>query len=94
MGNILGKIDDDERQYESLCEKYGEKPDEVYSEHYQWIMNRHKADVPDDFDSYRIPVRVENTKAKIKILEKEIQDLNFKLAQHRAELLRLEKGML
>ena len=53
MGSILSAIYDDEERYESLCKKFGEKEQELYSDHYNWIIKFNRGETNLSFEEYK-----------------------------------------
>jgi hypothetical protein len=77
MGSILSKIQDDEEEYEFLCKKYNETPDEVYGAHHDWLSGRNNGTVTITFEEYK--------------RNGDIRMLKMQLVRKQEELLRLEK---
>lgn len=82
MGSILSKIYDDEKEYEYLCKKYSEKPEDLYSDHYNWIIDKHNKKTNITYEQYSkicSEKRKQNKKEKIisdiKRLQEQLKNL-------------------
>ena len=78
MGSILSRIRDDEEEYEFLCKKYNESPDdELYGAHHDWLLGRDNGKVTISFEEYK--------------RNGEIRMLKMQLVRKQEELLRVER---
>lgn len=80
--SILSAIADDEDDYISLCSRYNEKPQDLYSVHYDWINDLHDGKTQLPYDKYlkisskkTLKRKIELKEDEIKRLKKEIKDL-------------------
>lgn len=73
---------DDEEDYQSLCKRYGETAQEVYSTHYYWLRDKDSGKTQLSFARYdhkeklrNLTAKQKSLKTKLRELEKEIQKL-------------------
>jgi hypothetical protein len=68
MGDSRQKYSDDEDEYRSLCKKYGEPFNDVYTDHHYWLKKLSKGEINQTFEEYK------RTKAISKVLQRGITE--------------------
>ena len=81
MGSIMSKIRDDEKNYEHLCKKYGEKIeyDGVYSVSHRWLEAKNEGKTSLSYKEFKKVSKMENLKAAIQYQEEKIKSLKNQL---------------
>ena len=80
MGSIISMINDDMDDYYYLCQKYNEKPQEVYSNHHRWLEDLSQNKTLLSFEEYDKQQRIKALEHEIKCTEEELSRLK---ARHR-----------
>ncbi len=78
MGSSFDAIRDDENEYRRLCIKHNEKRDEVYTNHYYWLLKKNEG-LTQSFENYCKEVAINSIEYLITQKEKELKELNIQL---------------
>jgi MoaA/NifB/PqqE/SkfB family radical SAM enzyme len=75
MGSSLSRIYDDMDDYTSLCKEYGEKEQEVYSDHYYWLKELSHGETKLSFKDYSFKKDKDRAISRIKHIDETLKKL-------------------
>lgn len=85
MGSILSALYDDMDTYSELCKHYNEKEDEVYSNHYYWLIGKKDGKIAINFKEYDRLQKIKKNKNKIDSYRRDIKQMQNKIKELQKE---------
>lgn len=79
MGSLLSKLEDDKDYYKVICKERGEKPQQVYSFHYYWMLAVKDNKTNLSFEDWKTQQDKYQLQKQIERKEQELNELKSKL---------------